>query len=315
MRRQERLSHATGNKSGMTSKPASKAAFWFAGVWMVFNLSLAIWWMIFGLKQAAALQEIHHSALIDAVKQQTMLISEGLILIISLLLGGGALLYYTALERRRSFQIKEFFATFSHDLKTALASLRLQAETLSEDLKGQVTSPVLERLLKDTVRLELQLENSLQIANADSSVLFLENLSFMKLLQMLKHQWPTLQLSADLKGHDDCLIRADHRALESIFKNLTQNAIIHGGAGKVSFEFSEEGEDGVQIIIEDDGKGFEGDAKHLGKIFTRHSRTSGSGVGLYLVKTLTQAMGGTLDFDRTKLPRFSVVIHLKGAFQ
>jgi len=52
---------------------------------------------------------------------------------------------------------KDFFAAFTHDAKTALASLRLQAESLREDFAGAEPSPLLDRLLSDTLRLQLQL--------------------------------------------------------------------------------------------------------------------------------------------------------------
>ena len=50
------------------------------------------------------------------------------------LVGGGlALFYYAKREQKRHAQVEEFFAAFTHDAKTALASLRLQAESLKED--------------------------------------------------------------------------------------------------------------------------------------------------------------------------------------
>ena len=58
---------------------------------------------------------------------------------------------------------------FTHDLKTALASLQLQAESLQEDWPDAASNPNLARLLEDTVRLGVQLENSLFFAQPDGA--------------------------------------------------------------------------------------------------------------------------------------------------
>src|ERR1700737_3004770 len=103
-----------------------------------------------------------------------MLLWGGGILILSLIGGGLALFYYARREQKRHAQVEEFFAAFTHDAKTALASLRLQAESLREDFGNAEHSPLLDRLLGDTLRLQLQLENSLFLVNLTRGAFFLE---------------------------------------------------------------------------------------------------------------------------------------------
>ncbi len=282
--------------------------------WMVFNLSLAAWWLIFGLRQIDFVQGvIPHFApeqagrVADFVRQQRMLISEGSILIVSLILGGGALLYYIVRERKRSLQIQQFFASFSHELKTSIASLRLQAESLADDLRGATPNPLLDRLVRDTVRLEIQLENSLHLSQIETSGLFFERIDLRKSLASLEHQWPGI--SIEVEG--DTKIRADHRALETILKNLIQNAVVHGGAQRISFRVREPQEGFVTIVVKDDGAGFRGEARKLGELFARHNARSGSGVGIFLVKTLVSRMQGKVRFDASNQGRgFALEIDL-----
>src|SRR4051794_17924735 len=143
----------------------NRLAVLLVGVWVVFTVTLAGWWLIFGLRQ---LDLINQSNLENAAQlngHYQMLLWEGGILIASLIGGGLALFYYARREQKRHAQVEEFFAAFTHDAKTALASLRLQAESLREDLAGAEPNPLLDRLLSDTLRLQLQLENSLFLVN------------------------------------------------------------------------------------------------------------------------------------------------------
>lgn len=250
-------------------------------VWLLVTLSLAGWWLIFALGQVS-----------DA-RRHRMLMSEGIVLLALLLGGGIALLYFMVTEIRRSRQIREFFAAFTHDLKTSLASLRLQAETLEEDLRDSPEhARVSRRLVKDTVRLELQLDNSLFVADTEMGELHLDNVALGNMIAALRHYWPELEIRMERS----CRVRADARALESILKNLLQNAVVHGKASRVDVRC--EPVDGARVAIElaDNGKGFSGDVARLGQIFVRHTTTSGSGIGLFIAKRLAERMGGELVF-------------------
>ncbi len=291
----------------MTEGPSSKSVGWNGNAWkfglglawMVFNLSLAAWWLIFGLRQidfvqmtTAHIAPEHAGHVADFVRQQRMLISEGSILIVSLVAGGGALLYYIIRERKRGNQIRAFFATFSHELKTSIASLRLQVESLADDFASSPSNPLFARLVKDSVRLEIQLENSLHLSQIDSNRFFLENLDLKRMLSSLEHQWPETRL--EVVGNP--VLRADHRAFETVVKNLIQNAIIHGGAKRVTFTIKNAENSRIALRVADDGAGFQGDFAQLGKLFVRHNSKSGSGVGLFLVRTLVERMGGDTHF-------------------
>lgn len=268
-------------------------------VWLTFSVALAAWWMVFGFQQIDRLSSLGLEAAPDVsakitdelVRQHRMLMSEGMTLILLLLAGGSTLLYYIHTEIGRAKRVQEFFGAFTHDIKTSLASLRLQAESLEEDLKDSGHGRLARRLVKDTVRLELQLENSLLLAAPDSqSSLLIEPLRFSDTIESLRHHWPDLEISQDGDG----IVRADKRALESIMKNLAQNAVVHGRASKLNVDVQRQGP-WVRIRVSDDGRGFQGeDLTKLGRMFERHTTTSGSGLGLSLAMKLARRMGGDL---------------------
>lgn len=263
------------------------------GAWLAFSIALAIWWLIFGLQQIERFQELGAANLQVAnelARHHRMLMSEGATLILLLLAGGAALLYYIRTEIRRARRIQEFLGAFTHDLKTSLASLRLQAESLEEDLKESGQGRLARRLVKDTIRLEIQLENALLLAAPDSnSSLLIEPVRLEPLLSSLAHLWPDLSVAIDGDG----IALADTRALESVFKNLTQNAVVHGKANKLTIDVVREGL-WTMIRFVDDGRGFHGEISKLGRMFERHSSTSGSGLGIGLAMRLMKGMGGDL---------------------
>src|SRR2546421_11092495 len=103
------------------------------GLWVAFTVTLAAWWLIFGLRQLDLINQSNLEGAVQLHRHYQMLLWEGGILIVSLIGGGVALFYYARREQRRHAQVEEFFAAFTHDAKIALASLRLQAESLQED--------------------------------------------------------------------------------------------------------------------------------------------------------------------------------------
>lgn len=259
-------------------------------LWLVFTLSMAGWWVVFTLRLIKQPPEIT-----DVARLENMILWEGLAWIVLLLISGMALVYYVMREQRQVERFKAFVASFSHDLKTSLASLRLQAESLKEDL-GETSGPLVSRLVADTVRLQLQLENSLFLAHGasahgSSQKLYYETIRLSDVLRRMEHSWPQIKihLSKDMDVH------VDDRAMSSILKNIIHNAVIHGQANEIFVEVLGES----QLSIRDNGMGFSGDVNQLGQMFYRHNPSSGSGMGLYIVSRLMKDMGGRISFPKS----------------
>src|SRR5512132_1652749 len=212
-----------------TERKRSRIAITLVAVWVVFTVTLAGWWLVFGLRQLDLIKRLTVAGAPDLHRYYQMLMWEGGILIASLIGGGLALFYYARREQRRHAQVEEFFAAFTHDAKTALASLRLQAESLREDLASSEPNPLLDRLLSDTLRLQLQLENSLFLVNLPRGKFFPQPINLSERIEALRLHWP----SVNIKRTGDGSVMADARALESILTNLVQNSVIHGHATEV----------------------------------------------------------------------------------
>ena len=277
-------------------------------LWVVFTVTLAGWWLVFGLRQLDTIKQLSVAGAPDLHRYYQMLMWEGGILIASLIGGGLALFYYARREQKRHAQVEEFFAAFTHDAKTALASLRLQAESLREDFAASEANPLLDRLLSDTLRLQLQLENSLFLVNLPRGKFFLEPIRVSDRVEALRHHWPNVTFT--LSGDGEVL--ADVRALESVLTNLVQNALTHGHATAVDISVrSAKGR--VCVTLADNGLGFQGDLSRLGQLFVRHARSSGSGVGLYIVRQLAVAMRGAIKFGNGANGGFAAELELPEA--
>lgn len=260
-----------------------------AVIWFIFTVSMVGWWWIFALRQSAV-----GEVSAEVLKRHRMFLWEGSFLLTVIALGGGALIFLSYRDQKRHENLQSFFATFSHDIKTSITRLRLQAEVLEEE-PGPPSS-VLSRLIKDIARLDLQLENSLLLSTADSSRLIKENLKLSKLIESLRVQWPELQIHLD----QDAEVRADRRAMTSVLRNLIQNAVLHGQASAVKFSVEQPSSERLEIVVEDDGRGFEGDVTKLGRDFYRSKNDHGSGIGLYLSRLLLQKMHGDLRFTQSE---------------
>lgn len=264
---------------------ASKLQFALSLFWFLFTFSLVVWWWVFSLHQLELLSEV-----IELVKHQSikrMLIWEGAVLVVSVFVGGLTLVVLTNRERQRNLRLRNFFSNFTHDLKTSLTRLRLRTEMLAE----KNPSPEVQKLLEEASRLDLQLENSLWVARGDSQRLIAEDISLSQSIGFLRVEWPELEV----RLHQDALLLADGQALKSVFRNVFQNAWLHGEATKIDVKPVLQNNMWT-IEVEDNGKGFNGDLRQLGAKLLNSKSDRGNGLGLFLTNDLLKRMNGKIKF-------------------
>jgi signal transduction histidine kinase len=258
-------------------RSSSRLQYTIAIVWLVFMVSLASWWLRLGLTSPA---------------WHRMYLWEGGTFLTLLIAGGIAILYGIRREHRRRRALETFFMSFTHDLKTALASIQLQAEGIREDWPDGAPAGALDRLLHDTLRLQIQLENSLYVAQPDGRLLR-ESIDVGAAIARLAQEWPSLTLRVTGAAQ----ILADARAIDTIFRNLLQNAALHGHATEVAIRIECPSSGLVRVVMTDNGSGVSAERfVHLGQPFARLSETSGSGVGLFVCRQIVKRLGGALSF-------------------
>lgn len=237
---------------------------------------------------------------------------EGIFFFIFLLLLGSSLIVLYFRDMKKSKAMQAFFSSLSHELKTPLASMRLQAEVIKDLIEDEShshdqLSNLTHRLIQDTHKLESELEKSLQLSRIEQDApLTLVPLS---LERFLKRQEQKLQLpfkvEINLKPEADEIL-ADEFALSMVFRNLFENTTRHRkGTEKVIIEAKRRGPT-VEVLYDDLGQKFAGDLSHLGKLFYKFNSTKGSGIGLYLIKNLMKKMQGHFKIINNKRLQFEL---------
>ncbi|NMC62864.1 MAG: HAMP domain-containing histidine kinase [SAR324 cluster bacterium] len=277
------------------------------GLWALLTIALSGWWAYFAACQAEALAKLDNEYAKMLARHQNMLLWEGVTLFLCLIGGSFALAWAMYKERREIRRTKRFFAAFTHELKTPLAALRLQAEILKERINDSFLQEKLVRLLSDLERLYLRLENSLFLSAANNLTLVSEELNLEELILSLQDVWASVKIKLSRCSK----LYADRKALEVIIGNLIENSITHGKASSLFIDVEEKDSGMVELSFKDNGKGFDGDPKRLAELFFRQNSSSGSGVGLYVVKLLVQRMKGTISFLE-KEKGFEVKLQLPG---
>jgi signal transduction histidine kinase len=273
--------------------------------WLVLTVSLGVWWLFLGLRQANTISELTQALgepystlgynLLE--KQSRMIWMEGAFFISMLTLGGSVLIWLSYRDLQLHQLIQDFFSTVTHEMKTPLAGLRLQVEGLLEDLgEDSPHATILKRALNDSDRIESQMDKAFYLASImRSESLYLEKTEIQEIQEIFTETYPQVTwLFQESKP-----IFADKRALESILKNLIENATKHGQATEIQIHVQTDPKS-TKILVSDNGAGFKGDWKNLGKPFIRHSTTSGTGIGIYIIKGLVKKMNGQISFQSDK---------------
>lgn len=279
-------------------------------LWVVMLLGLGSWWLYLVFKLHTTLSNLNIPELGSQNNFLNMMKWEGSFFFIFLVLLGGSLIVLYIRDMKKSKAMQAFFSSLSHELKTPLASMRLQAEVIKDLIEDEThshdqLSNLTKRLIEDTHKLESELEKSLQLSRIEQDApLTLVPLS---LERFLKRQEQKLQspFKVELNIEPDAQeVLADELALNMIFRNLFENTIRHRkDATKVKISAKRSGPN-VEILYDDLGTKFSGDPSHLGELFYKYQSTKGSGIGLYLIKNLMKKMHGNFQITNQERLQF-----------
>lgn len=222
-------------------------------------------------------------------------------------------------ERTKSERMKvELVANVSHDIKTPLTSIvsyvdiLKQEENLPEDVKDYI------RVLGEkSERLSAMVQDVFEVSKAASGELKvnLEALDFAKLLRQTLADMaePIEQSSLSMRvsiPEEPVEITADGQRLYRVFQNLLQNALKYSLPGSRVY-LTLVGKDGNATAVMKNTSATElGDGIDFTERFVRgdKSRTDGgSGLGLSIAKSFTEACGGSFRVE-TDADLFTAVV-------
>ncbi len=282
----------------------NKTRRWFyalTSLWVMMLLGLGSWWLYLVFKLHSTLMTLNLPELGSQKRFLNMMKWEGSFFFIFLVLLGGSLFIMYIRDMRKSKAMQAFFASLSHELKTPLASMRLQAEVIKDLIEDETHShdqlaDLTGRLIEDTHKLESELEKSLQLSRIEQDAKM--TLAPIDLERYLRRQEQKFlkPVMLELSIADDAAeVLADELSMNMIFRNLFENTRRHNEhASKVRIEVVRAGQS-VEVHYDDFGQKFGGDAGLLGELFYKFNSTKGSGIGLYLIKNLMRKMDGTFE--------------------
>jgi len=292
-------------------------------VWLLYVLAMGAWWGRLVLKQSNRIATLEKSAGLGDqaasdhwARTQTMVHWEGAFYFALLLVITGGMIWLFFRDEKRTRGLQGFFASVTHELRTPLTSIRLQAESIAENMSEQPEQKILvERLLQDTLRLESQVERTLELARVEGGGrVFTQSLRVKPWIERLLQSWQSAygdQVSFKVELQD-LVIDGDSSAIQVILRNLIENSIRHSKVEKIVITIrSVVNSEGVTLSFLDNGKSFDGDLSRLGDIFYKGKNSQGAGVGLYLVSVLMERMGGSALFLKER--GFEVALQFKEA--
>lgn len=281
-------------------------------VWLALICILGFWWGRLLLRQARKIEELQVSAgrtLVDAHAQwertHHMVYWESSSFFALIFLSAAFIFWVYWRDMRRARSIQAFFASVTHELRTPLTSIRLQAESIAENFsESSPERALVGRLMEDTTRLEAQVERTLELARVEGGgPVFVQPLQLKPWVERMIQSWRDVygnRLNIQTSGIEDVTIEADPTCLQTILKNLLENTLKHSKTEQTQVVFAtRSSQTGIRLEYSDNGKGYDGNPQQLGQLFFRGSSSQGTGVGLYLIKTLMRKMGGEADFSQT----------------
>ena len=231
----------------------------------------------------------------------------GLVLFL-LLIGGLSLLVVLLL---REVQLNErqsnFISAVTHELKTPVASLRLYLDTLEmRELPDDKKREFYRTMRQDLERLNATITSVLNAAMyTDRRIMDPQPLDLAKLvrraieLTLVRNQLPKEALG--YTGPEALVLRGEAPALETAVLNLLDNAVKYSkDVVDIDVFVSESGDGQALLRVADHGIGMS--RAHLAFVFNRFYRIgaevrrsrTGTGLGLFIVKSVVKAHRGTL---------------------
>lgn len=223
------------------------------------------------------------------------------------------------LEASRDRQ-RRFVSDAGHELRSPIASIRHELETLLANPEGADIVEVASGLLAEDLRMQALVENLLVLARSDEGTLALnrravdvDDLVLAEASRLRSRRIVTVDTSGVSAGQ----VLGDPTQLARVVRNVVDNAERHA-TSKVALSVGQHG-GRVTITVDDDGAGIP--VADRGRVFERFTRlddararrSGGYGLGLAIVSEVVAAHGGTVHVGDAPMGGARVLVELPAA--
>jgi|GEM_PF-2696563 len=200
----------------------------------------------------------------------------------------------------------DFLSVASHELNTPLTALQLQIELLLQQVKSEPTSLQnrVDRAQRQVMRITKLIRNLLDVSRISSGKLALE-IEDVDLCEVLREGVERLEetrrragSSLHISAPGPVIGRWDRMRIEQVVSNLLINAIKYGEGRPIEVSV-DKADDLAYLKVRDSGIGIP--PEEQARIFDRFSRAhsaqryGGFGLGLWIVRQIVDALGGTIE--------------------
>jgi len=250
-------------------------------------------------------------------KRWLMITSEGAVFVFLLLLGGYQIRKTLKKETALAQQQKNFLLSVTHELKSPIASTKLQLQTLQKhELEREKQKEIIANAISDTERLNNLVENILLAAKIENSVFSfhkepynLSNYITEGMNQTIKSFNYKQKVVLDIDP--DITLNIDRTSFPSIILNLFENAVKYSPENSTITIGLKKQNENVILSVADEGVGILASEKST--IFQKFYRvgnedvrkTKGTGLGLFIVKHIVENHNGIITV-KENTPRGSI---------
>jgi signal transduction histidine kinase len=224
----------------------------------------------------------------------------------------------TAALQEKNRQLDSLIYKASHDIKGPLRSIIGLTTIGQKDVQDPNAKTYFEHILKSTNRLDNVLSDMLDIAKINEKPIQHERIDFEAIIKEIMLSFSNFPGVNDVRIHWDIRetkpFNSDYKIVYSILQNMVENAIKYRDTAKPqSYLNIAIQTDSGQSIWEFDDNGLGIDTQMKEKVFDMffkaNESSTGSGLGLYLVKISVEKLGGQvkLETERGRGSKFTFV--------
>lgn len=195
----------------------------------------------------------------------------------------------------------EFLSNTSHEMRTPLTVISVNVQTVMEILKdmdtrvkGLEVDELLKKAQQEIMRLARMVEGMLTLASMSENM----DRQVINFTSLLRSSGEMFSLYLKERGNiliveieEGMAVYGNADLLVQVIGNILQNATAYTEQGVISLRTEKMGHE-MLVRIKDNGSGISADL--LPHVFERGVSTNGTGLGLYLCKTVIESHGGRI---------------------
>ncbi|MHA1266494.1 MAG: PAS domain S-box protein [Candidatus Helarchaeota archaeon] len=182
-----------------------------------------------------------------------------------------------------------------HDILNDFQYMLLALEVFQKQKDDTICDKVVEKIERSMQFIKKMQKLEMLVSRGEN----LKPINLKKVLEKVLEEYIDSKVDIELNLNGNCVVLADD-AINSVFDNLIENAIIHGRTDKIEI-IAEPKRKYYHVQVIDYGVGIPKEIRH--RLFVRGAKagkTGNKGIGLFLVKSIIESYGGKISAENNE---------------